>query len=153
MSILEAEAIDMAGVLMHAYELGDLINGSAEVSQYLYWKRKVEQDEEVKRLVRLFAKKKELFEECERFGHFHPDYHAAMDEVKRVQAQLDGMEAVRQFKEAEERVDDLLYQISKTIAHAVSETVKVPSNNPLADGGGCGSGGCSSGGSCSGNCG
>ncbi|WP_409341092.1 YlbF family regulator [Paenibacillus sp. MBLB4367] len=153
MSIMEAEAIDMAGVLMQAYELGDLINGSSEVSQYLYWKQKVEQDEEVKRLVRLFAKKKELFEECERFGHFHPDYHAAMDEVKRVQAQLDAMESVRQFKDAEERVDDLLYQISKTIAHAVSESVKVPSNNPLADGGGCSSGGCSSGGSCSGNCG
>jgi cell fate (sporulation/competence/biofilm development) regulator YlbF (YheA/YmcA/DUF963 family) len=61
--------------------------------------------------------------------------------VNEVQKRLEQIEAVRRFKEAEERLDDLLYTISTTIAHAVSDTIKVPSNNPLPGAGSCGSGG------------
>jgi len=41
----------------------------------------------------------------------------------------------------EQRLDDMLYDISKLIAHSVSETIKVPSNDPNPKGGGCGGGG------------
>jgi cell fate (sporulation/competence/biofilm development) regulator YlbF (YheA/YmcA/DUF963 family) len=148
MSIMEAETLDMSAVLMHAYDMGDMIKSSAEVADYLYWKTAVESSPEVKELKLLFAKTKELFEECERFGHYHPNYHEALAKVNEVQELLNQVEAVRNYKEAEDRLDDLLYTVSTTIAHAVSETIKVPSNNPLPSGGGC-----SSGGSCSGKCG
>jgi cell fate (sporulation/competence/biofilm development) regulator YlbF (YheA/YmcA/DUF963 family) len=148
MSIREADALDMSAILMNAYDMGDMINSSAEVADYLYWKNEVEKSVEVRELQKLFAKKKELFAECERFGHYHPNYHEALGQVNEVQAKLEQIEAVRRFKEAEDRLDDLLYTVSSTIAHAVSESIKVPSNNPLPTGGGC-----SSGGSCSGNCG
>ncbi len=148
MSIMEAEALDMSAVLMHAYDVGDMIKSSAEVADYLYWKAEVEKSREVQELQRIFAKKKENFEECERFGHYHPNYHEALAQVNEVQAKLEQVEVVRRFKEAEEQLDDLLYTISSTIAHAVSESIKVPSNNPLPT-----DGGCSSGGSCSGKCG
>lgn len=141
MSVSEINTIDMASLLCNAYELGDMINGSADVAEYIYWKQKVEQSEEVKLLLREFEKKKELFEETERFGRFHPNYHEAKDAVKAVEAKMDAIEEVRRFKELEQRLDDMLYDISKLIAHSVSETIKVPSNDPNPKGGGCGGGG------------
>lgn len=153
MAVIEAQSLDMSAILMQAYDLGDMINVSAETADYLYWKRRKDEDPEVHELVKQFNKKKELFEECQRFGHFHPDYHAALEQVQAIQSRLDGLESVHGFKAAEQRLDELLYVISETIARSVSDTIKVPSNDPLAKGGGCSSGGCSSGGSCSGSCG
>lgn len=147
MSIMEAQALDMTALLMQAYDIGELINKSSEVEVYLYWKNIVEHDEAVQNKVRELNQKKELFEECERFGHFHPDYHRAMDEVKRVEQELDEFECVREYKLAWEQVDGLLYDVSATIAHAVSDSIKVPSNKLITT-----EGGCSSGGTCSGKC-
>ncbi|WP_223869659.1 YlbF family regulator [Paenibacillus sabuli] len=138
----------MAGLLLHAYELGDMINGSAEVADYLYWKAVVDRDDEVRALIKRFDKAKELYAECERFGRFHPDFNDAKDKVKAIERELDDMECVSRFKAAEREVDQLLFTVSQSIAGAVSETIKVPGNEP-AGGGGCGAGGscsCGSGG-------
>ncbi|WP_157276853.1 YlbF family regulator [Paenibacillus sp. Soil766] len=145
---METETLDMSAILMQAYDMGDMINSSAEVADYLYWKTEVESSREVKDLQAVFARKKDAFEECERFGHYHPSYHDALNALNEVQEKLLAIEAVRKYKEAEDRLDDLLFTVSTTIAHAVSDSIKVPSNNPLPTGKGC-----SSGGSCSGNCG
>ncbi|OZB91914.1 YlbF family regulator [Paenibacillus sp. XY044] len=145
MSVSEINTVDMAAVLMNAYELGDLINQSVEVSDYLYWKQQVNNNPAIQELVRLLAKKKDLFEETQRFGHFHPNYHSAKDEVKGVENQLEQFEEVRRFKLAEQNLDDMLHQMSEMIAFSVSETIKVPSNDPHPRG--CGGGGkCSCGG-------
>jgi cell fate (sporulation/competence/biofilm development) regulator YlbF (YheA/YmcA/DUF963 family) len=152
MAVTEAYTLDMSAILMQAYDIGDMIKSSSETADFLYWKQRIDEDSQVSDLVRLFDKKKVLFEECQRFGHFHPDYHSALDQVQAIQQQLDNLESVRRFKEAEQRLDDLLFTISQTIAHSVSETIKVPSNNPLAEGGSCSTGSCSTGGSCSGGC-
>ncbi|GIP51895.1 MULTISPECIES: YlbF family regulator [Paenibacillus] len=141
MSVTEINTVDMAELLTNAYELGDMINQSAAVSEYLYWKRQVEEDADVQVLVKKLASKKELFEETQRFGHFHPNYHEAKDKVTEVEIELEQFEAVRRFKAAEKELDDLLHQMSETIAYAVSESIKVPSNDPNPKGGGCGSGG------------
>lgn len=142
--------LDLSSVLIQAYELGDSINCSAEVADYLYWKQRKEEDPKLKELLYEFNRKKQLFEECQRFGHFHPDYHAAMDSMQAAQAALDTLESVSRFKQAEDQLDELLYSISRLVAHSVSDTIKVPSNNPLPETG-CASGGCGSGGGC--NCG
>jgi cell fate (sporulation/competence/biofilm development) regulator YlbF (YheA/YmcA/DUF963 family) len=152
MAIMEAQALDMSTILLQAYELGDWINGSVEVAEYLQAKHEMEHDDGVKEMVRSFAKKKELFEECERFGHFHPDYHSAMEQVQKVQQQMEQNQVWSRFNQAEHQLDDLLYTVSKTIAHSVSMTIKVPSNVMQPDNG-CSSGGCSTGGGCSGKCG
>lgn len=148
MAVMESHTMDMSAILLGAYELADMIKLSAETADYLYWKRLVEENEEVGKLTKEFTKQKERFAECERFGHYHPNYHEALEQVNKVQAQLDALEPVRRFKEAESRLDELLYEVSQLVAHSVSDTIKVPSNDPLAAGGGC-----SSGGSCSGKCG
>lgn len=141
MSVTEINTVDMAELLTNAYELGDLINKSAAVSDYLYWKRRVEEDAEIQALVKKLAAKKELFEETQRFGHFHPNYHEAKDKVTEVELELERFEAVRRFKAAEKELDDILHQMSEIIAYAVSDSIKVPSNDPNPKGGGCGSGG------------
>lgn len=145
MNMTETAALDMSQVLSQAYEVGDMINSSAEMAEYLYWKNAVERDPDVQKAVAAFAKTKERFEDCQRFGHYHPDYHAALDAVNAAQERLDAFDSVRRFKEAEEKLDDLLFRVSETIAFSVSETIKVPSNNPLPTKG-CG-------GSCNGGCG
>jgi cell fate (sporulation/competence/biofilm development) regulator YlbF (YheA/YmcA/DUF963 family) len=152
MALMEANALDMSTILLQAYELGDWINGSVEVAEYLQAKHEMEHDDSVKEIVRSFAKKKELFEECERFGHFHPDYNSAMEQVQQVQQQMEQNQVWSRFNQAEHKLDDLLYTVSKTIAHSVSMTIKVPSNVMQPDNG-CSSGGCSTGGGCSGKCG
>jgi cell fate (sporulation/competence/biofilm development) regulator YlbF (YheA/YmcA/DUF963 family) len=139
MSVSELQAFDMAEVLTYAYELGDLINQSVDVSDYLYWKRQVDTHEGIQTLVKKLSTKKELFDETERFGHFHPDYHAAQDAVHIVELELESYEEVRNFKWAEKKLDDLLHQMSETIAFSVSDSIKVPSNDPQPKG--CGSGG------------
>ncbi|MBO2944956.1 YlbF family regulator [Paenibacillus sp. F411] len=140
MSVSELNTVDMAEVLTYAYQLGDMINASVEVADYLYWKQAVENHPDVKALVRELQAKKELFEETERFGHFHPNYHEAKEQVSAVEAKLEGIEEVARFKLAEKNLDELLHSMSETIAFSVSDSIKVPSNDPLPKKG-CGSGG------------
>jgi len=58
MSVMERTALDMATVLMKAYHLGDMINGSAEVADYLYWKEVLAKDVEVNNLILKLERKK-----------------------------------------------------------------------------------------------
>ncbi|XID95237.1 YlbF family regulator [Paenibacillaceae bacterium WGS1546] len=145
----EREPADLGLLLSRAYELGDSLNRSACAAEYAYWKARLVRDAEAQRRSRKFAEAKEKFAECERFGRFHPDYHAALDSVREAQRALDELETVREFKAAENALDELLYDISRTLAHAVSHSIKVPDNDPNPKASGCGNGGscsCGSGG-------
>nr|WP_238358138.1 YlbF family regulator [Cohnella zeiphila] len=136
---------DFTELLSRAYELGELIKQSALAAEYVYCKEQVELDGGVRSLSLEFAKAKERFAECERFGRFHPDYNEALDRVYEMESKLDGIEPVRQFKAAEQAVDTLLHDVAMLIARAVSDSIKVPDNDPNPKG--CGSGGkCSCGG-------
>jgi cell fate (sporulation/competence/biofilm development) regulator YlbF (YheA/YmcA/DUF963 family) len=140
---------DLTELLTRAYTLGDMIKRSAMAEEYVFWKQKVERDEEANQTARRLSQAKEKFAECERFGRFHPDYNEALDRVYAVQAELERLESVSRFKSAERELDELLHEISFTVARAVSESVKVPDADPNAKSGGCGGGGscsCGSGG-------
>lgn len=145
----ERYVADFTELLSQAYALGDMIKRSDLTDQYVYWKQQVKQDEEAARLSRQLALAKEKFEECERFGRFHPDYHEALNRVYTAQEELDRLDSVRRFKEAERSLDELLHEVAHLVARSVSESVKVPELDPNARSGGCGSGGscsCGSGG-------
>ena len=148
MSVTEKQTLDMSAILLLAYELSDMIIRSAAVAEYLYWKQEMERDEEVRRAIDRFRRAKERFEEAQRFGRFHPDYHEALEQAQQAQRELDNFETVRNFKRCEAELDDLLYEVSRTIAHSVSESIKIP--NDKLDWKGCG---CGAGGGCSGRCG
>lgn len=147
MTLTKLGEMNMSILLTEAYELSEMINHSAEVADYLYWKQIMEQDEQVQAAIRSFEQAKVMFQEAERFGHFHPNYHEAMETASEKEKELNRFEVVQRFKQAEEALDELLHDISKTIAFAVSEQIKVPSNKLVPESGGCGAGG-----SCSGNC-
>jgi cell fate (sporulation/competence/biofilm development) regulator YlbF (YheA/YmcA/DUF963 family) len=146
--VAEKQTLDMSAILLLAYELSDMIKHSAAVAEYLYWKQEMERDESARQAIARFRRAKEKFEEAERFGHFHPNYHEALEQAKQAQRELENIEAVRNFKRCEEELDDLLYEVSRTIAHSVSESIKVPSDKLDLKGCGCGAGG-----GCSGGCG
>lgn len=139
------ETIDMAELIEQSYELASMINQSQEVAQYLEAKQRMEQDEEAARLLRLFELKKEAYEEVQRFGKYHPDYTRISTEVRELKRSIEMLDSIQAFKKAETRLDEMLYLVSRTIANAVSESVKVPSNNPFLE---AMSQGCGTGGSC-----
>lgn len=149
--VMENVPADMVLLLSRAFELGDSLKHSEFAAEYVYWKDQVHQDAEVQSLTKQFAKAKEKFTECERFGRFHPDYNAALDQVYAMESRLDQVESVRKYKAAETSLDELLNDISRTLAYAVSVSIKVPDNDPNPKASGCGNGGscsCSSGSGC-----
>ncbi|SFX45401.1 Cell fate regulator YlbF, YheA/YmcA/DUF963 family (controls sporulation, competence, biofilm development) [Thermoactinomyces sp. DSM 45891] len=120
------KTIDMTELLSDAYDLADEINKSHEVQCYLNSQAELQEDAEAQKLIREFQKQKELYEETKRFGIFHPNYHEAKQKIEEVQTQLRNNLVIRQFLEAEERLDQLLYQISSTIAKSVSHQIHIP---------------------------
>ncbi|MCC3372981.1 YlbF family regulator [Cohnella sp. REN36] len=140
---------DLAALASRAFELGDLIKHSALAAEYAYWKERVQRHDGAQQLIHEFARAKEQFAECERFGRFHPNYNEALDRIYAVETRLDEIEPVRRFKAAEAAVDQLLHEVAMTIARSVSDTIKVPDNDPNPKAKGCGGGGscsCGSGG-------
>lgn len=122
--------LDMSELLLEAYQLADHINESKEVKRYLDLKRRVQESEEAQSLIARFQRKKELFEQAQRFGHFHPDYHAAKEEAEAFLKQIKEHPLIGQYLKAEEQVDQLLSEVSRTLAQAVSDSIKVPINDP-----------------------
>jgi cell fate (sporulation/competence/biofilm development) regulator YlbF (YheA/YmcA/DUF963 family) len=139
------ETVDMAELILQSHELSRMINQSREVSEYLNAKRRMEQDEEAQRLLSLFEKKKVQYEDVQRFGKYHPDYDQISKEVRQLKREIEMLNSVQAFKRAEDQLDQLLYQVGRTIADAVSGSIKVPSNNPFLE---AKSSGCGTGGSC-----
>jgi cell fate (sporulation/competence/biofilm development) regulator YlbF (YheA/YmcA/DUF963 family) len=139
------ETVDMAELILQSHELSTMINHSREVSEYLAAKQRMEQDEEAQRLLAQFEKKKAQYEDVMRFGKYHPDYDQISKEVRQLKRTIEMLDSVQAFKRAEDNLDTLLYQVGRTIADAVSETIKVPSNNPFLE---AKSSGCGTGGSC-----
>jgi len=121
--------LDMAEILMEAYQLADLIIESEEVKRYLQVKERMDADPEVRRLIGEFRRKKEKFEETQRFGHFHPDFHAAREEAESFREKLVEHPLIAEFLRAEEQLDRLLNEVSRTISQAVSESIEVPASD------------------------
>ncbi|GGE19199.1 regulatory protein YlbF [Marinithermofilum abyssi] len=122
--------INMADLLLEAYDLADAINESEEVRRYLAAKRRVQEDAQAQRLIREFQRKKELFDDAQRFGHFHPDYHKAKEEAEAFLRRMRENPVIGEYMEAEEQLDELLGEVSRIIARSVSDTIKVPVNDP-----------------------
>ncbi|WP_232330819.1 MULTISPECIES: YlbF family regulator [Thermoactinomyces] len=122
--------LDMTEILLAAYRLADQINNSQEVQHYLECKKRMEEDPEAQKMIREFQKLKDRYEEAQRFGIFHPNYHEAKEAALSYQKKLRQYPVVRDCFEAEERLDQLLHAVSLTIARSVSPSIKVPGNDP-----------------------
>ncbi|MGF2615526.1 YlbF family regulator [Rossellomorea vietnamensis] len=98
--------------------------------------------------IQKFSKMKELYEEVQRFGRYHPDYKRVMKEIRELKRDMDMDENVANFRRAEKDLQSLLDEVSVLVGRSVSENVKVPTGNPFFDSGSACGGGCGSGGSC-----
>ena len=106
-------------------------------------------DEQLVKAIHAFGRMKEQYEDVQRFGKYHPDYHTIMKSIRQRKRELDLNDQVSALRIAENDFQDLLDEISLLIGKTVSEAVKVPVSNPFfASDSACGSG-CGSGGSCS----
>ncbi|PLR84089.1 regulator [Bacillus canaveralius] len=131
-----------------ADELANMIIESEAAEHYRQCLYKLRNSRETQRKLQAFTKMKEMYEEVQRFGKYHPDYKMVMGEIRTVKRELDLDSNIYEFKKAENELQALLDAVSGLIGKSVSESVKVPTGNPFFDSGSSCGGGCGSGGSC-----
>lgn len=140
---------DWVLILDEADSLSSMILSSTLAETYRQAYQAVYTDKKLVEQINRFNKMKEQYEDVQRFGKYHPDYHTIMKEIRQQKRALDLDERIANLKVAENELQDLLDEISLLIGKTVSEAVKVPVSNPFFDtSSSCGSG-CGTGGGCS----
>ncbi len=134
-------------ILDQAEALARMVIQSEIAERYRQCLYTLQHDAVAQELIRKFTAMKDRYEEVQRFGKYHPDYHVVTKEMRELKRQVDLHETIANFKKAENEVQKLLDEISVIIGQEVSPSIKVPTGNPFFDSMGCG-GGCGSGGSC-----
>ena len=124
---------DFVQLIENSELLGAYITQSEIAFKYKEAKRRLDEDAEAQRLIRQFVKMKEKYEEVQRFGKYHPDFETVTAEVRKLKRELDLHETIAKFKQAERDLEQLLNDVSRIIADAVSPHIKVPTGNPFFD--------------------
>lgn len=136
---------DFAQLIENSELLGVYITQSEIALNYKIAKKRLDEDSEAQQLISKFVKMKDKYEEVQRFGRYHPDFESVTAEIRKLKRQLDLHETIANFKKAEQDLEQLLNEVSRIIADAVSSYIKVPTGNPFFDNricqGNCG-GGC-----------
>ncbi|MCM3717282.1 YlbF family regulator [Fictibacillus phosphorivorans] len=140
-------SIEQVALLEESLSLAEMVSSSSVASEYRKAKYILEQDKQAQEMISRFADMKEKYEEVQRFGKYHPDFHTVSAQIRMLKRELDFNENIANFKKAEKELEKLLIECSRIIAGSVSEQIKVPTGNPFFDESSC-SGGCGSGGSC-----
>ncbi|MFZ7942180.1 MULTISPECIES: YlbF family regulator [Bacillaceae] len=131
-------------LLENAEQLAKMVLESDVAEQYQICLYKMQNNGETQRKINQFVSLKELYEEVQRFGKYHPDYKRVMMQIREYKREMDLDPLVSEFKLAENDLQSLLDQISMLIGGSVSQHIKVPTGNPFFDNGhgsGCGGGG------------
>lgn len=131
-------------ILNQSEELARMIIDSEIVEQYILARKKMLSNKETQKKIQHFVQLKELYEDVQRYGKYHPDYKEIMTKVRLAKREMDLDDNVAEFRRAENDLQTLLDEISLIIGKSVSEHVKVPTGNPFFESscsGGCGSGG------------
>jgi cell fate (sporulation/competence/biofilm development) regulator YlbF (YheA/YmcA/DUF963 family) len=136
-------------LLDNAEELGKMILQSDVAEQYRICLYKLQNNESAQRKIDKFVSLKDLYEEVQRFGKYHPDYRNVMKEIRERKREMDLDPFVAEFRVAENNLQSLLDEISVLLGGAVSKQIKVPTGNPFFETGSSCGGGCGSGCSCS----
>lgn len=141
---------DWVFILDEIDQLNTMILSSKQMKALHQAHQAVYSDNELVTKIQEFNRMKELYEDVQRFGKYHPDYNRVMKEIRAQKRALDLDERIANLKIAENDYQDLLDEISVIIAHTVSPAVKVSVGNPfLTSSSSCSTGGCGTGGGCS----
>lgn len=129
-------------VILNTYELADLINQSDEVAKYLKYKQEIATNQEINVLKNELDRVRQLYEETERFGKYHPDFNEAKLKVDEILNKINQHELIKSYKQAESDLNQLLYTVSSTLASTISASIKVPRDNNILDDPFCTTGSC-----------
>lgn len=140
--------IERVEILDLSVQLAEMILQSDVVEYYQSCLNNIKKNKNTQKKIRDFVKEKELYEDVQRFGRYHPDYQKVMKNIRELKREMDMDPFVAEFKKAENDLQSLLDEVSMMIGHSVSPHVKVPTGNPFFDSGSSCGGGCGSGGSC-----
>ncbi|APH05370.1 YlbF family regulator [Bacillus weihaiensis] len=131
-------------LLDEADKLAESILQSELAENYRVNFYRLKSDHDAQEIIRQFNKVKDLYEDVQRFGKYHPDYRKITKDLRDRKRELDLNDTISSFKKAENELQSLLDEISVQLGQAVSTHIKVPTGNPFFEsscGGGCGSGG------------
>lgn len=133
-------------ILDEVDQLNDLILNSDVHRQLVDATKAVYSNPSLVQKITEFNKTKDLYEDVQRFGKYHPDYTQIMKLIRTQKRELDMDETISALKVAENEFQDLLDEIGIIIGKTISEAVKVPVSNPFFQtdtgcGGSCGTGG------------
>lgn len=140
--------MDAIELLNTSDELAAMVIQSDVFQDYRDARDRLNQSKETQANIETFKNIKLLHEEVQRFGKYHPDYRSVSNDIRVAKREIDKDELIVAFKQAETELESLLNELSSTIAHTVSTSIKVPTGNPFFDSMSC-SGGCGSGKGCS----
>ncbi|WP_313428902.1 YlbF family regulator [Siminovitchia terrae] len=135
-------------IIENAEMLGKIIQETNIAERYRFYYHKLQEDSTTRRKIAEFVKMKELYEDVQRFGRYHPEYKQIMTKTRELKREMDLDENVANFRKAENDLQSLLDQISVIISQAVSNSIKVDTGNPFFDTGSSCSGGCGTGAGC-----
>lgn len=128
-------------ILLQIYDLAEMINQSEEAAEYIKNKEVVEKDLQIAQLKEELTKEKKQFEEVKRFGQYHPDYQEIKSKLDQTLLTIEQNENIQKFKKAENRLDDLLYQVTHILGQSISKSIKIGRNDAEEENG-CAIGSC-----------
>lgn len=107
------------------------IRTSQSFQNYQQAKSALDQDPAVGVARKAFEAAKEDFERIAAYGNYASGYRDKQIAVFQKKRALDLLATVSVFRQAETDLQDLLDQIGGSIAHSISESVKVDAGNPF----------------------
>ncbi|USK61098.1 YlbF family regulator [Peribacillus asahii] len=135
-------------IVQKAEALAELVMQSEIGENYFAHLYKLKNDQLAQQKIKKFGALKDLYEEVQRFGKYHPEYKRVNMDIREAKRDMDLHPTIVDFKRAEMDLQTVLDEISMKIGRAVSPQIKVPTGNPFFDSGSGCSGGCGTGGSC-----
>ncbi|HEY4553760.1 MAG TPA: YlbF family regulator, partial [Bacillaceae bacterium] len=135
-------------IIEKAEWIAEMVISSDAAERYRFFYHILHNDPVTRKKIAAFVKMKDLYEDVQRFGRYHPDYKRIMKETRELKREMDLDENVANFRRAEMELQTLLDQISVLIGKSVSDHIKVPTGNPFFDSGSSCGGGCGTGGGC-----
>lgn len=138
---------ETVNILDQSDELSEMIKSSTIYYEYNEAKQKLETNFEVKVLRQKFDQIKSHYDDCLRFGRYHPDYSRVMKETRQQKRAYEMHPVVSDFKTKEAALQNLLDEVISIISFSISKNVKVDTGNPFFSSENHG-GSCSTGGSC-----
>lgn len=103
--------VETANILDQSDELSACIMESEIYQAYREAKYKLETDLEVKILRKKFDQIKSHYDDCLRFGRYHPDYNRVMKETRQQKREYEMHPVVSNFKTKETELQNLLMKL------------------------------------------